>query len=362
MGSASPVTTWLSRRLEFAPRDEEWETFYEKNKDHVPSLEGPVADVRQIMYNTKMRGQGKAAPIDVGLVVNDYDVHTAHGADIKLRTYLPDKSSKGDAPEGLPAMLYFHGGGFALGDLDGEDRTCRSLCVGRRIVVVGVDYRLAPENPYPAALDDSWDSLDWVSDHFTGGNRAMQNKCVLTHHPALTTRGRTQYQYKQDTRRRHKCRCEPGGCAGPERRSSRHHHSWPVVAHSRRLPEQDRAAHPRPAQHGRDARLANSEPRRHGAVPGLVQPTDRDGSHSVASIGIILHGSTACILPTLWARPAARRGPRICGCVGSSGRASTCECLWRCTACLLDLPRDYKDTSGCEGLADRCAVAIRVAI
>jgi acetyl esterase/lipase len=159
MGSAPPATTWLSLRLEFAPRDDEWDAFYEANKDHVPSLEGPVADVRQIMYNTKMRGQGKAAPIAEGLVVEDHDVHTQH-ADIKLRTYLPEGSSEGHR---LPAMLYFHGGGFALGDLDGEDRTCRSLCVDRKIVVVGVDYRLAPEHPYPAALDDSWDSLDWVS-------------------------------------------------------------------------------------------------------------------------------------------------------------------------------------------------------
>lgn len=161
MGSA-PATTWLARRLEFAPRDEEWEAFYAKNKEHVPSLEGPVDSVRQIMYNTKMRGQGKAEPIDVGLTVADHDIHTQHDADIKVRTYVPDNSSSVDEPGGVPAMLYFHGGGFALGNLEGEDRTCRALCVGRKIVVVGVDYRLAPENPYPAALDDSWDSLDWV--------------------------------------------------------------------------------------------------------------------------------------------------------------------------------------------------------
>ncbi|KAL1893518.1 hypothetical protein Sste5346_006346 [Sporothrix stenoceras] len=164
MGSAPPATTWLSRRLEFAPRDDEWEAFYEANKDHVPSLEGPVADVRQIMYNTKMRGQGKAAPIDRGLTVTDHDVQTPH-ANIKLRTYVPNGSSNEGRLESVPAMLYFHGGGFALGDLDGEDRTCRSLCVGRKIVVVGVDYRLAPENPYPAALNDSWDSLDWLLQH-----------------------------------------------------------------------------------------------------------------------------------------------------------------------------------------------------
>lgn len=93
MGSAPQATTWLSRRLEFAPRDDEWEAFYEANKDHVPSLEGPVADVRQIMYNTKMRGQGKAVPIVEGLAVRDHDLETPH-ARIKLRTYMPDQTSK----------------------------------------------------------------------------------------------------------------------------------------------------------------------------------------------------------------------------------------------------------------------------
>ncbi|CAK7204029.1 hypothetical protein SEUCBS139899_006780 [Sporothrix eucalyptigena] len=151
--SADAATTWLSRRLEFAPRDDEWEAFYSKNHEQVPSLEGPVDQVRQIMLNTKMRGQGKAVPINAGLSVED--ITTEKG--LKLRTYRPD----GDT-EKLPAMLYFHGGGFALGDLDGEDRTCRALCVGSQLVVVGVDYRLAPEHPYPAALDDSWEALEWV--------------------------------------------------------------------------------------------------------------------------------------------------------------------------------------------------------
>ncbi|CAK7213536.1 hypothetical protein SBRCBS47491_001834 [Sporothrix bragantina] len=163
MGSApsAEAGTWLARRLEFAPRDDEWEQFYAKNHNHVPSLEGPVDDVRQIMLNTKMRGQGKAVPIDVGLSVNDVfvSVTTKEGEQrLGLRVYRPET----DANTRRPAMLYFHGGGFALGDLDGEDRTCRALCVCNQILVVGVDYRLAPEHPYPAALDDSWEALDWL--------------------------------------------------------------------------------------------------------------------------------------------------------------------------------------------------------
>lgn len=73
----------------------------------------------------------------------------------------------------------FHGGGWALGDLEGEDRTCRVLCVNIGMVVVSVNYRLyarliffsfgitlthnsAPEHPYPAALNDAWAALQWV--------------------------------------------------------------------------------------------------------------------------------------------------------------------------------------------------------
>lgn len=56
----------------------------------------------------------------------------------------------------------FHGGGWALGDLDGEDITLRALCVASGLVLASVDYRLAPENPYPAALNDGLEALEWV--------------------------------------------------------------------------------------------------------------------------------------------------------------------------------------------------------
>ncbi|OAA59738.1 alpha/beta hydrolase fold-3 domain protein [Niveomyces insectorum RCEF 264] len=156
-------TGWLSRRLEYEARNQEWEDFHEKNKSQVPLLVGTVDHLRQTMFNTKMRGQGKAPPITKGLVVQDHSFSTPHGAHIKLRSYVPEKAD-GDESE-LPAMLYFHGGGFALGDLDGEDRTCRVLCVEDELVIVSVDYRLAPEHPYPAALHDSWDALDWLVEH-----------------------------------------------------------------------------------------------------------------------------------------------------------------------------------------------------
>ena len=64
-----------------------------------------------------------------------------------------------------PVILFFHGGGFIVGDLDTHDGTCRQHAVGADAVVVSVDYRLAPEHPYPAAIDDAWAATQWVAEH-----------------------------------------------------------------------------------------------------------------------------------------------------------------------------------------------------
>ena len=71
---------------------------------------------------------------------------------IPMRLYRPQGSS---AAEQLPALIYFHGGGWVIGDLDTHDTICRSLANGARCAVVSVDYRLAPEHPFPAAVIDS---------------------------------------------------------------------------------------------------------------------------------------------------------------------------------------------------------------
>ena len=80
---------------------------------------------------------------------------------IAVRVYRPPTGD--DAL--LPAVVYFHGGGFAIGDLDTHDGTARQHAVGADAVVVSVDYRLAPEHPHPAAVEDAWAALQWVAAH-----------------------------------------------------------------------------------------------------------------------------------------------------------------------------------------------------
>jgi len=69
------------------------------------------------------------------------------------------------AAASAPAIIYMHGGGFMLGDLDSSDSIAWGLAEGAGAVVVSVDYRLTPEFPYPAAFNDCWGVLSWVSEH-----------------------------------------------------------------------------------------------------------------------------------------------------------------------------------------------------
>ena len=77
------------------------------------------------------------------------------------RLYAP--ASEGAAR--LPLMLYLHGGGFVIGSLDSHDSLCRQLALRSGGAVVALDYRLAPEHPFPAAVEDTWAAIHWLANN-----------------------------------------------------------------------------------------------------------------------------------------------------------------------------------------------------
>ena len=93
--------------------------------------------------------------------VRDLSVPGKGGA-VRLRVYRGIGTQPGDL---LPCMVFLHGGGWVIGNLESHDRLCRSLANKGRICVVAVDYRLAPEHRFPAALDDAATALQWVTDN-----------------------------------------------------------------------------------------------------------------------------------------------------------------------------------------------------
>lgn len=88
----------------------------------------------------------------------DVSIDTKAGA-LALRIY---RGLGTDPQSPLPCMLFLHGGGWVIGSLDSHDRMCRRLATVAGICVVAVDYRLAPEHPFPAALDDAAAAWRWI--------------------------------------------------------------------------------------------------------------------------------------------------------------------------------------------------------
>jgi acetyl esterase len=88
----------------------------------------------------------------------DRTVPGAEG-DLRARVYRPE----GDGP--FPTVVFFHGGGWVIGDLDTHDNMARHICRGSRAVVIAVDYRLAPEHAFPAAAHDAVAAARWVAEH-----------------------------------------------------------------------------------------------------------------------------------------------------------------------------------------------------
>ena len=113
---------------------------------------------RRISEETSRRWQLSAPP-----AVESVEQRSCDGPNgsVPLRIYRPTGGPK----EGLPGLVFFHGGGWVLGSLDGVDGLCRTLCKYAQLVVISVDYRLAPEHQFPAGLEDCWAATCWVAEN-----------------------------------------------------------------------------------------------------------------------------------------------------------------------------------------------------
>jgi acetyl esterase len=112
-------------------------------------------DARQLFRETRPASTPPAPEIGE---VKDLAAEGPAG-EIPVRLYRPKGAGSTTA---LPVLVYYHGGGWVIGDLETHDVLCRQITAAAGIAVVAVDYRLAPEHKFPAAIDDAWAATRWV--------------------------------------------------------------------------------------------------------------------------------------------------------------------------------------------------------
>ncbi|TDR90207.1 alpha/beta hydrolase [Enterovirga rhinocerotis] len=120
---------------------------------NLPAIETLTPERAREVFNAMSRARGGTpAPI---AKAEDH-VAEAEGLKVPVRIYWPE----GVGPH--PAFVFFHGGGHVIGDVETHDKLARNLCGLSGAVVVSVDYRLAPEHRFPAAIEDGWAAYEWV--------------------------------------------------------------------------------------------------------------------------------------------------------------------------------------------------------
>src|SRR5712691_8391 len=127
--------------------------------DQLASLNGPpiqelgVTEARALLERLAAIG---GPPAEVARV--EERTFAGPAGDVPVRIYRPTDDA---GPQ--PVLVWFHGGGWVLGSIEGSDLTCRNLAAQSGVVIVSVGYRLAPEHPYPSGLDDCYAALVWVT-------------------------------------------------------------------------------------------------------------------------------------------------------------------------------------------------------
>src|SRR5215475_2670857 len=122
----------------------------------------PYAVGRQAV--DKMSEDSEADPMPVGEVSDG--AFAGPGGEIRFRRYRPISVKEGGATAGaLPTLIYYHGGGFVIGNIETHDSTCRRLANKSRCQVISIDYRLSPKHPFPASTDDGVAAFRHIRDN-----------------------------------------------------------------------------------------------------------------------------------------------------------------------------------------------------
>ncbi|MFL6562562.1 MAG: alpha/beta hydrolase [Bacillus sp. (in: firmicutes)] len=117
-----------------------------------------VKEIRQFMAEAN---EAIEIPVDENVSIYDRNIPGSESnLEVRVRIYEPK-----DKHERLPGLLWIHGGGYVIGTPEDNDVLCQQFVTDANCVVVSVDYRLAPEDPYPAGLEDCYASLKWFSEN-----------------------------------------------------------------------------------------------------------------------------------------------------------------------------------------------------
>lgn len=123
--------------------------------------EMPVEEARTALATISMDGGHRGSQV---FAIENRQIPGPNG-DVPVRIYWP-RGIDTKAP--MPMLLFLHGGGFVLGDIETHDSITRYLCEKADAIVISVDYRLAPENPFPAGIEDCYAALEWASKNASG--------------------------------------------------------------------------------------------------------------------------------------------------------------------------------------------------
>jgi acetyl esterase len=139
------------------PMDPAVQALIDRAPRPAPARPGPAPSLAELARAFRARDAERPPPPPFEGSIEDRAVPVRWGT-LPCRVYRPR-----DAGERPPAVAFFHGGGFIAGDLDSHDGLCRELATASRAMLLSVDYRLAPEHPFPAGLEDAYDATAWLA-------------------------------------------------------------------------------------------------------------------------------------------------------------------------------------------------------